>query len=47
MNIKPPSPEAEEAGRLYREAIKLAKSGKFDEAIRSAEAIEETKFRLR
>jgi hypothetical protein len=39
--------EAEEAGRLYREAIKLGKVGKFDEALRSVEAIEKTQFRLR
>ena len=41
------SPEAEEAGRLYREAIKLGKLGKFDEALRCVEAIEETGYRLR
>ena len=40
------SPEAEEAGRLYREAITLGKAGKFDEALRSVQAIEETRFRL-
>jgi hypothetical protein len=39
--------EAEEAGRLYREAMKLGKVGKFDEALRSIQAIEETKFKLR
>jgi hypothetical protein len=41
-----PSPEAEEAGRLYREAIKHAEASRYDDAIRSVEAIEETKFRL-
>jgi len=41
------TPEAEEAGRLYREAIKLGKVGKFDEALRSVEAMEETNFQLR
>ena len=41
------SPEAEEAGRLFREAIKLGKVGKFDEALRSVEAIEETGYRLK
>jgi hypothetical protein len=40
-------PEAVEAGRLYRKAIRLAKAGEFDEAVRSVRAIEATNARLR
>ena len=40
------TPEAEEAGRLYREAIRLAEAGKYDEAVASASAIEGTNSRF-
>src|ERR1700754_577632 len=39
--------EAHEAGRLYRQAIQLAKGGEFDNAVRCATAIEATGFKLR
>jgi hypothetical protein len=40
------SPEAEEAGRLYRQAIALAETGAFDDAVAAAEAIGRVDFRL-
>jgi hypothetical protein len=45
--VPPPTKGAEEAGRLYRQAIKLAKEGEFEKAVRCATAIEATGFRLK
>jgi hypothetical protein len=44
--LPPISKDAEEAGRLYRQAIQLAKGGEFDKAVSCVTAIEATGFRL-